>query len=103
MVIYEVNVSIDNKIYADYYRWLIPHVKDILKIEGFTQAEISKETIEQDQFTQLTIRYELKSEADLENYLQNHASTLRADAKARFGDYFTITRRILTEPLLITL
>lgn len=103
MVIYEVNVSVDNKIYTSYYNWLIEHIKEILKIEGFQKAEVTKEKSDTNQYTTLIVRYELKSESDLENYFQNHANILRQDAIKRFGDDISITRRILIEPVLITI
>lgn len=96
MVIYEVNLAIRNEIFNEYYNWLIPHVDVILKFPGFKTAEILKEKLDSSnvQSTHLTVRYILENEQSLDNYLNNHAATMRADAIQRFGDKFSAFRRI---------
>ena len=96
MIIYEVNLTINNDIYAEYYHWLIDHVKEMLKFPGFKTVEIAKEKLLQDNNNQskLTVRYTLNSEDDLDNYLNHHAPRIREEGIKKFGNQFSATRRI---------
>lgn len=100
MVIYEVNITVNEAIYNDYYAWLIQHIKEILQIKGFVKAEVGK--VEQDIATekvQLRISYYLESYEYLQHYLTEHSPKMRAEAQSRFGDQFSATRRIITQPV----
>ncbi|MBA3660198.1 MAG: DUF4286 family protein [Gammaproteobacteria bacterium] len=95
MIIYEVNLAIQNNIFADYYAWLGDHVKAMLALPGFIQAEILEEKKEtHDRKTCLTVRYQLCDEIALQNYFELHAKAKRAEALERFGEDFSAHRRI---------
>jgi hypothetical protein len=104
MIIYEVNLTVNNDIYNEYYNWLLAHIKTMLTFQGFHQAELAKEkSIDEDKKTKLTVRYTLKSEQDLNNYFNRHAQSMREDGTKRFGDKFSATRRVFIEPCLVKL
>ena len=96
MVLYEVNLSVQNDILPEYTQWLGNHIEEILKIQGFTGAHFWKnESQEEFECTLLTCHYTLKTRNDLQNYLDRHAKALREDGLKRFPGKFKATRRIL--------
>lgn len=102
MVIYEVNVSIKNEIFQEYYDWLFPHLQQMLSFKGFKQAEVGMvENQEDDHKNHLRICFSIESYADLEHYLTNHAADMRTETKDRFGDNFSVTRRVILEPMVV--
>ena len=96
MVIYEVNLTINNDIYIDFRAWLNQHIDAILRIHTFIQASVFK--VEQNKNAdekQLTIQYQLNNRHDLEQYFIKFAAKMRTDAINQFGNKFSATRRIL--------
>jgi len=102
MVIYEVNISVNNDIFQDYYDWLLPHAKDILNLPGFIDCEIGLvENQSDDNKNHLRVSYTIDSYDNLQHYLTNHAQQMRDDATQQFGGQFDITRRIILEPITL--
>lgn len=98
MVIYEVNIVLEPQIEEEYRAWLGLHVEAVLSHEGFIEADIFdvKDGREQDDGKVcLSVHYHLRSEKDLEDYLRDHAPTLRQEASERFGNRFSSWRRVL--------
>ena len=97
MIVYEVNITAQRRIESAYRAWLEEHVREILALPGFADAEVF-ERVEPaagaDEFV-LCVHYRLVDAAALANYLAEHAPRLRADGVARFGDAFRAERRIL--------
>jgi hypothetical protein len=103
MIIYEVNLTIENTIYSQYYDWLIEHIHALLMLRGFKHAEIAKEkeSSEASNHQKITVRYFLASESDLQHYFEHHAENMRNDGIKRFGNQFTATRRIFLETVFL--
>jgi hypothetical protein len=102
MVIYEVNLSINNEIFSDYYTWLLAHVKKILTFSGFTSCEIGLvENQNEDYKNHLRVSYFVDSYENLQSYLSQNAEAMRADALKHFGEQFSATRRVILEPLTL--
>jgi hypothetical protein len=98
-IVYEVNVDLDAAIEGDYRAWLDAHVREILALPGFTGARIF-DVVEPQPDTgrvALCVQYVLRDAAALDGYLRDHASRLRADGVARFGDSFRARRRVLRD------
>ncbi len=95
MVIYEVNLSIDNDIYPDFMKWLKAHVEEMLSLPGFMQARLLKPeeeaTSTQEAFT---VQYQLKSRADLQRYFTEFAPRMREAGIQGFNDKFSAKRRV---------
>lgn len=91
MITYEVVIEVDQSIYDAYVKWLRDHVRELLQINGFTQASIWQD---KDNSCLLTVRYLVRSYEDLQSYLHNHAQRLRKDAEIRFGTQIKIRRNI---------
>jgi hypothetical protein len=100
VVIYEVNLTINNEIFDEFYVWLIEHIELILKFKGFREADLAKEVMPENDITdktKLTVRYLLDCKDDLDNYLAKHAPAMREDGVKKFGDKFSASRRIFTQ------
>lgn len=102
MVIYEVNVSVNADIYHEYYLWLLEHMDDMLKVEGFKKVEIGiVENAENDGKKRIRVSYSIDSYDNLQLYLTQHAPKMRAAGIEKFGDQFHADRRIILEPLIL--
>ncbi len=102
MIIYEVNLAIDNDIFDAYTAWLRDHIREILTIDGFIRAEVFAEQAPAADVHRLVVHYHLHDLSSLESYFANHAERLRADAVEHFGDRFKATRRVLERTMEIT-
>jgi hypothetical protein len=95
-IIYEVNVFVQRDIENEYRKWLAKHIAEILALPGFIDAQSFD--VQQDDTANdvaICVHYRLESQAALDNYFVQHASRLRADGLARFGDRFRAARRVL--------
>lgn len=96
MVIYEVNLSVDNEIADEYAAWLGPHIKEMLEIEGFLSAEWFEVESDDEANVHWCIQYRLKDRTSLETYFIEHAKRMRASGVNQFAEGFTARRRILS-------
>lgn len=96
-VIYEVALEVDPAIVVAYDTWLEGHMRRVLEQEGFESGHVfrSDETVA-DGWQRRIVHYHVRSAADLDRYLEQAASTLRAEGLDKWGDRFRATRRILT-------
>jgi hypothetical protein len=103
MLIYEVNLTVEDEIYDDYFAWLVPHVKEILQFRGFTKAEISEDKTVENESGQrkLIVHYTVSSDEDLHDYFVNHAAKMRAGAVEKFGNKFSATRRMYQSLIIL--
>ena len=97
MIVYEVDLSVREDIYADYRVWLAAHVEEMLALAGFVGAQIleQREPPAPEGMRVVTVHYRLTDEAALVRYLAEHAPRMREAGVRRFGDAFTATRRVL--------
>ena len=97
MVVYEVNLSVEEGVAEAFLAWLPGHVAELLALPGFRSAEVCEvvEPAPPPGTRALSVRYRLDDPAALEGYLRDHAARLRADGIARFGGRFQATRRVL--------
>lgn len=101
MIVYEVNAEVEAAAAEAYREWIGPHVQHILKLPGFVSGqvfeELGRENLPSRKFT---VQYVLKSQQDLDAYLNGPAQELRKEALEKFGNQLTITRRNLV-PLML--
>ena len=102
MIIYEVNLTIEVQIYAEFRLWLKEHVNEMLQFPGFIQASILKPEVENSDQEKLTVQYTLESRADLERYFSEFAAMMREKGIIRFNDKFKATRNIFEIESIIT-
>ena len=96
MITYEVNITVSNSIMDDYISWLVPHVQDMLLMDGFVGATWSKEvrTSEPDRSI-LVVNYQVEDIDKLDNYFEHNAASMRNAIPEKFMGKFTIIRRVL--------
>jgi uncharacterized NAD(P)/FAD-binding protein YdhS len=103
MVIYEVNLLVNESIYADFQIWLQQHVREMLQHPGFIRAYIfNEEQHDGDEKQKLTIQYQLMSRRDLDHYFEAYASNMLEEGVKRFGNSYSATRRIFDDVQFIT-
>ena len=96
-VIYEVNLEVDGEIVDEFDAWLGTHVGEMLELPGFESAQLFREeTTQQTSVAKRSVQYQVRSQADLDEYLDHRAAAMRAQATSEFGDRFAASRRVLT-------
>lgn len=95
MVIYEVNLAINEEIYPQFQLWLKKHAAEMLQFPGFIQANILKP--EKEEFLgkeKLTVQYQLENRKALDIYFEQYAPIMREEGTNLFSDKFSAERRI---------
>lgn len=100
MVIYEVNITVDNSIFQKYLAWLKQHLIEMLEIDGFCDVrtyivESNNDIKNNTRTKQIVVNYKVESLQKLQNYLDHVAARMRSSTKDLFGDHISITRRVL--------
>jgi len=100
MLIYEVNLEVEEEINYKVAGWLTEHIQKVLTFKGFKVAYwffrmAEDEDCKTTNKTLWTIQYVIEDRASLDAYLTNHAPHVRKEATDRFGDKVNATRRIL--------
>lgn len=101
MLIYEVNLEVDEEVNYKMAGWLPEHIQKLLDCKGFKSAYWyfrvpEDEGGEPSEKTFWTIQYVVDSRADLDEYLNGPAGSIRAEAEEKFGGKFKASRRIMT-------
>ncbi len=96
MVIYEVNLRIENEVAEDAAVWLRRHIRQMLGMEGFRRATWYFRNSDAD-CQQWTMVYQVENWRHLERYLETEANAMRKEASDRFGDRIQADRRVLFE------
>lgn len=99
MIIYEVELTITDEIAEAYLSWLPTHIQDMLQIDGFMSADMEEVIEPVSKSTVVLVRYSVRSELDLFDYLELHAPIMRLQALDKFGEQFLASRRILKRTL----
>lgn len=87
-VVYEITIRVEPEILEDFRAYMIDeHVPDLLATGHFSSATIASDG------TTLSISYVARSSTELQKYLDEHASRLRAAVIERFPQGFQIERR----------
>ncbi len=105
MLTYEVNLEVDTAIATEYRAWLRDHIQQMLALPGFVSAACFDVVDPAPSEGQVAwcVQYQVRDEAALEAYFNEHAATMRGDGLARFGTRFRASRRVLSrspQPLL---
>jgi antibiotic biosynthesis monooxygenase (ABM) superfamily enzyme len=95
MVIYEVNLTIDEGIFLQFESWLIEHAREMLQFPGFIRANILKPENENNSDKEkLTVQYELENRDALNVYFEQFAARMREEGINRFKNQFSAERCI---------
>lgn len=89
MLVYEITATVDDKLIAEYERYMIEeHIPDVLATAHFTTASISKGG------NLYRISYHAATRENLDAYLVNDATRLRADFAGHFPAGVEVSREI---------
>jgi hypothetical protein len=95
MVIYEVNLRVENAVADDYAAWLKGHIAKMLAFKGFKSVRWLDNEGEDADACNWVVQYMVEDRASLDDYFANHAEAMRRDGLERFAGRFSATRRIL--------
>lgn len=96
MVLYNVTVSIEADIEAEWLDWMkTVHIPDVLKKGPFIRCVFSKIQGMEAQETSYSLLYFCESQAQLTVYLENQAPLLQEAHTLRFKDKFVAFRTVL--------
>lgn len=94
MIIYEINLVVEQDIFSEYMLWLAEHIQKILKFPGFSRALTLQEKNSEQEHQHIRVQYSVETQDFLNDYLTNHANRLRQEGLEKFANKFTISRKI---------
>ncbi len=96
MILYVVDLDVDADLAEEYLLWLRAHMREMLKLPGFIDAELVKrlEPPSPEGRVNLGVRYRLRERAAFDDYLREYAPRMRA-AGARFGERVRASRQLM--------
>lgn len=89
MVTYEVTALVDAARVTEYEEYMRRHIPDLLATGCFTGASMEKAAP-----GRYRVRYNARSQADLDRYLRDHASRLRGDFATHFPTGVQLAREV---------
>lgn len=96
MIIYNVTVNIDNDVHDDWLQWMkTVHVPDVVATGCFTEGNIFKIMVEEQQGISYSIQYKANSMDDVNRYMEAFAPALREQHTSRYKDKFVAFRTLL--------
>ena len=96
MIIYEVNLKINNDIYDNFHIWLQDHIEKVLSSAGFLDSKVYNVETDIINYKLLSVHYYVKDIDSLNSYFMHHAPKLREEGLTLFLDGFSAKRRILS-------
>ena len=97
MLIYEVNLRVDEEVAEAFAAWLRAHMREMLAFDGFEEARWYRLEPDTPGQVRWTTHYHVQNAESLDTYLRDHAAAMREDGLKRFGGKFSADRRILEE------
>ncbi|GAB4131231.1 MAG: DUF4286 family protein [Bacteroidia bacterium] len=96
MIIYNVTVNIDDSVHDEWLEWMkTRHIPDVVATGCFTQGNIFKILVDEQQGTSYSIQYTANSMDDVNRYFENHAAALRQEHTEKYKDKFVAFRTLL--------
>ena len=97
MIVYNVTIKIVNAVHADWLQWLKEeHVAEVIHTGCFTQATILRLLeVDDTEGPTYAIQYFAESKALYNNYIENHAATMRQKSFDKWGNQFIAFRSVM--------
>lgn len=99
MIVYNVTISIDAEVEAEWVEWMKKtHIPDVMKTGHFESFRFLKltTTTDQDEKT-YAIQYQCEKIISLETYQEKHAPILQLEHQKRYKNRFVAFRTILED------
>jgi hypothetical protein len=95
-VVYNVTVSVDQEIAADWLFWMkTTHIPDVMATGMFLEFRLLKMLSGENSGITYAVQYVCESQEKLNQYQTAHAPALQREHVARYGDKATAFRTIL--------
>lgn len=100
MIVYVVELEMDDALRDEYLTWLDEHVRQMLALPGFTGAEVLVRSDPPPPPGRFIVQahYRLRDREAWEGYLAHHAPRMREAGLARFGQRVRASRTLLESP-----
>lgn len=97
MVVYNVTVSIDEKVAEEWLQWMREtHIPDVMNTGHFKESRLCRVHGEEEGGVTYAITYLSFSEDDLNTYQEKHSPRLQAEHTQKFGGKFAAFRTLLS-------
>src|SRR5437868_5451008 len=97
MIIYNVTIKVENDIAGEWVQWMrLEHIPDLMNTGLFTGHRLSR-LLQQDELEGVTFvaQYYFDSIMQYDQYIDEHAETMRNKAFSRFGGRFAAFRTVM--------
>ena len=97
MILYNVTVSIDPEVGAEWLSWMrSTHIPDVMATGCFIESRISRIHAEEEGGLTYSIMYLCESQERLDAYRETHAPALQKDHSDRYAGKFAAFRTFLS-------
>lgn len=96
MYIYNVTISVDKDIAAEWRHWMkTVHIPQVMETGHFTEYKMTKVLNVDDEGETYSIQYSFNAMADIETYQKEHAPRLQAETKKHYDGKYVAFRTLL--------
>ena len=96
MIIYNVNLNIENSVHSEWRKWINDHISEVLGTGLFLKAVFSTVLTEDTEgVTTYSVQYHAHSKSALETYQTQYAQELQSKGVKCFGDKMLLFRTAL--------
>lgn len=96
MILYNVTLSVDPSISAEWLRWMkTTHIKDVMATGLFESYSIYEVLLQDDETLTYSVQYFTTSMAKLQQYQAKYAPDLQTTHMKRYGDKVVAFRTVL--------
>ena len=97
MILYNVTVSIDERVHDDWLNWMrSKHIPDVMATGCFIESRISRVHGEEEGGLTFAITYLCPAQEKLDEYQAKHAPLLQKEHTDRYAGKFAAFRTLLT-------
>lgn len=98
MIVYNVTVKIEKDIQTDWESWMKEtHIPDVLATECFTDAQLRRLLIDEEDGITYSVQYRTKSMDEIHHYQKNYASKLQQEHKERYEGRYVAFRTLMEQ------
>lgn len=96
MYIYNVTISVDKDVAAEWLKWMkAEHIPQVMETGHFTDYKMTKVLNVNDEGETYSIQYSFNTMTDIETYQKEHAPRLQAETKKYYDGKYVAFRTLL--------